>query len=211
MGASGAGGAGGNTGADAGFFVSQDKKKSKLSKKNQALVDASFKDRGAVKIKQGVKTPSLAVNVAAAILSAPLQAGSKVTREFFTDKVLGSKNYKGTSKADFEAMSVSQQEQIYGDYMSGRQSGRTDAYGNPISSGGRDDNNNQPAQPVIVKKNIGGTEVQTTEAKLAEEKEIDDAYDMRKTKRRGRRQTILTSQRGATGNLVLGKPTLLGA
>ena len=77
--------------------------------------------------------------------------------------------------------------------------------------GGRDDNNNQPAQPVIVKKNIGGTEVQTTEAKLAEEKEIDDAYDMRKTKRRGRRQTILTSQTGARGNLVLGKPSLLGA
>ena len=76
--------------------------------------------------------------------------------------------------------------------------------------GGRDDNNNQPAQPVIVKKNIGGTEVQTTEAKLAEEKEIDDAYDMRKTKRRGRRQTILTSQTGATGNLELGKKSLLG-
>ena len=206
MGASSSGGgAGGNTGPDAGFFISQEKKKSKLSKKNQALVDASFKDRGAVKIDQAVKTPTLA------ILSGPLKAGSKVTRNFFTDKVLGSKNYKGTSKADFEAMSVSQQEQIYGDYMSGRQSGRTDAYGNPISSGGRDDNNNQPAQPVIVKKNIGGTEVQTTEAKLAEEKEIDDAYDMRKTKRRGRRQTILTSQTGARGNLVLGKPSLLGA
>ena len=205
MGASSSGGgAGGNTGVDAGFFISQEKKKSKLSKKNQALVDASFKDRGAVKIDQAVKTPTLA------ILSGPLKAGSKVTRNFFTDKVLGSKNYKGTSKADFEAMSVSQQEQIYGDYMSGRQSGRTDAYGNPISSGGRDDNNNQPAQPVIVKKNIGGTEVQTTEAKLAEEKEIDDAYDMRKTKRRGRRQTILTSQRGATGNLELGKKSLLG-
>ena len=213
MGASGAGGAGGNTGADAGFFVSQDKKKSKLSKKNQALVDASFKDRGAVKIKQGVKTPSLAVNVAAAILSAPLQAGSKVNREFFTNKVLGSKNYKGTSKADFEAMSVSQQEQIYGDYMSGRQSGKTDAYGNPISSGGGDDNNNQPAQPaqpVIVKKNIGGTEVQTTEAKLAEEKSESDKYDMRKTKKKGRRLTILTSSAGASGNIILGKPTLLG-
>jgi len=79
------------------------------------------------------------------------------------------------------------------------------------------DNNNQSTQPVqppkplIVKKNIGGTEVQTTKAKLAEEKEIDDAYDMRKTKRRGRRQTILTSQTGARGNLVLGKPSLLGA
>ena len=79
-----------------------------------------------------------------------------------------------------------------------------------MNTGGGNDNNNQPAEPVIVKKNIGGTEVQTTEAKLAEEKEIDDAYDMRKTKRRGRRQTILTSQRGATGNLELGKKSLLG-
>ena len=80
-----------------------------------------------------------------------------------------------------------------------------------VNTGGGNDNNNQPAEPVIVKKNIGGTEVQTTEAKLAEEKEIDDAYDTRKTKRRGRRQTILTSQTCARGNLVLGKPSLLGA
>ena len=80
-----------------------------------------------------------------------------------------------------------------------------------VNTGGGNDNNNQPAEPVIVKKNIGGTEVQTTEAKLAEEKKIDDAYDMRKTKRKGRRQTILTSQTGARGNLVLGKPSLLGA
>ena len=72
------------------------------------------------------------------------------------------------------------------------------------------DNNNQPTQPVVVKKNFGGTEVQTTEAKLAEEKAADDEYDMRKTKRRGRRQTILTSQRGASGNLELGKKSLLG-
>ena len=76
--------------------------------------------------------------------------------------------------------------------------------------GGRDDNNNQPAQPVIVKKNIGGTEVQTTEAKLAEEKSESDKYDMRKTKKKGRRLTILTSSAGASGNIILGKPTLLG-
>ena len=76
----------------------------------------------------------------------------------------------------------------------------------------------QPAkiepEPIIVKKNIGGTEVQTTDAKLAEEKkkkeEAEDEYDARRTKRRGRRMTILTSQTGAGGNLVLGKPTLLG-
>ena len=76
----------------------------------------------------------------------------------------------------------------------------------------------QPAkiepEPIIVKKNIGGTEVQTTDVKLAEEKkkkeEAEDEYDVRRTKRRGRRMTILTSQTGAGGNLVLGKPTLLG-
>jgi hypothetical protein len=76
---------------------------------------------------------------------------------------------------------------------------------------GRDNDNNQSAQPVIVKKNIGGTEVQTTETKLAENETESEEYDARKTKRRGRRKTILTSQRGASGNLVLGKPTLLGA
>ena len=205
MGASSSGGgSGGNTGPDAGFFISQKKKKSKLSKKNQALVDASFKDRGAVKIDQQFKTPAVA------ILSGPLKAGSKVTREFFTDKVLGSKNYRGTSKEDFLNMSISQQESIYGDYMKGRQTGKTDAYGNPTSRD-RDNNNTQPTQPVIVKKNIGGTEVQTTETKLAENQTESEEYDARKTKRRGRRNTILTSQRGASGNLVLGKPTLLGA
>ena len=76
---------------------------------------------------------------------------------------------------------------------------------------GRDNDNNQSAQPVIVKKNIGGTEVQTTETKLAENETESEEYDARKTKRRGRRNTILTSQRGASRNLVLGKPTLLGA
>jgi len=80
-----------------------------------------------------------------------------------------------------------------------------------VNTGGGNDNNNQSVEPVIVKKNIGGTEVQTTEAKLTEEKSVDDKYDMRKTKKKGRGETILTSSKGAIGNLVLGKPTLLGA
>ena len=84
-------------------------------------------------------------------------------------------------------------------------------YSKEPSNVGRDNDNNQSAQPVIVKKNIGGTEVQTTETKLAENETESEEYDARKTKRRGRRRTILTSQRGASGNLVLGKPTLLGA
>ena len=206
MGASSSGGgAGGNTGADAGFFVSQDKKKSKLSKKNQALVDASFKDRGAVKIDSQFKTPAVA------ILSGPLKYGSKVNRDFFTNKVLGSKNYRGTSKKDFLNMSVSQQESIYGDYMKGRQTGKTDAYGNPI----RDIDRNDP--PRVITKNIGGTNVQMkapTEAEVSqseststESESTSTEYDPRKTKRRGRRMTILSKN---LGNFTLSKPTLLG-
>ena len=44
-----------------------------------------------------------------------------------------------------------------------------------------------------------------------EDKMKSEEYDSRKTKRKGRRNTILTSQRGASGNFILGKPTLLGA
>jgi len=124
-------------------------------------------------------------------------ATEEVNRKFYEEKVVPA----GKSKAP-----------NYETYMKDRLAGKTDAYGNPTpNQGGGNNNNNQPVKPVIVKKNIGGTEVQTTEAKLAEEKAADDEYDMRKTKRRGRRQTILTSQTGARGNLVLGKPSLLGA
>ena len=67
---------------------------------------------------------------------------------------------------------------------------------------------------VILKKNIGGTTVQTTEAKLAKDKKkSEEEYDARKTKKKGRRKTILTSVKGITktsADYSLGKPTLLG-
>ena len=46
----------GASGSDAGF---QNTQKSKLSKKNQDLVDASFRDRGGVKIDQAKPILSL--------------------------------------------------------------------------------------------------------------------------------------------------------
>jgi len=81
-----------------------------------------------------------------------------------------------------------------------------------VNTGGGNDNNNQPAEPVIVKKNIGGTEVQTTQAKLDEEKE-DSQYDVRKVKKKGRTENILTSSKGVTkvsSDYSLGKKSLLG-
>ena len=81
--------------------------------------------------------------------------------------------------------------------------------GNDNDRGG----NNQPAEPVIVKKNIGGTEVQTTQAKIDDQRAKDNEYDIRKIKKRGRRN-ILTSSKGVTtvsSDYSLGKRSLLGS
>jgi hypothetical protein len=143
------------------------------------------------------------------LLKGPLKAGSKITRDFFTNKVLTSKRgYKGLNKRQFESLSIAEQNKIYSGYMDDRLSNKTDAYGNTLSSGGNDNT------PRVEVKNIGGREVQVeapTETEMSEAQTESEEYDARKTKRRGRRRTILTSQRGASGNLVLGKPTLLGA
>ena len=72
--------------------------------------------------------------------------------------------------------------------------------------------NDQPVEPVIVKKNIGGTEVQTTQAKIDEDKK-DSTYDVRKVKKKGKSQNILTSSKGVTtvsSDYSLGKKSLLG-
>ena len=178
----------GASGSDAGFENTQ---KSKLTKKNQALVDASFKDRGAVKMDQQFKTP------VTAILTAPFKAGSKVNRDFFTNKVLGSKNYKGTSKEEFLSMSVSQQESIYGDYMKGRQSGKTDAYGNPMGGG----NNNQPILSQAKTTNVegvGASAVAPTKAELSQATASTMSADenLLATNKKGRSENILTSAKG---------------
>ena len=62
------------------------------------------------------------------------------TRDFFTENYLSSKNAPMT-KEQFANLTNEEQEDMFGDYMSGRTSGATDAYGNPIgdSIGGERD------------------------------------------------------------------------
>jgi len=224
----GAGGSGGNTGADAGFFVSEKAKKNKKpadynpEKDDTAAKMSLFYERGATKIKEGVKTPSLAVNAGVALLSGPLAAGSRKNREFFTDKVLGSKNYKGTDKDDFEKLSATKQESMYSDYMSGRQSGKTDAYGNQIGTG-RDDS---PMAARTKKKSVKSLEQPKTASQMdntgvksdlitadktapTDVEMTDDEYNVA-TKKRGRKRTVLTSAAGDTSKATLSKKTLLG-
>ena len=170
--------------------------------------DDSFRNRGAVKIKNSkFKTPTTM------ILTKPLQAGSKVTRDFYIDKVLGSKNFKGQSKTDFLTMSEADQEKQYKSYIDNRTSGRTDAYGNTLSGGNDNSNNNTPA---VIKKNIGGSTIQTTaptEAEVSQSETANADASALKVKKRGRSMTMMSGAKGVTrtsSDYSLGKKSLLG-
>ena len=122
----------------------------------------------------------------------------EVNRKFFEEKV------KPAGKSKYNT---------YEDYIRARGRGEVDAYGREIS---QSDNggNNQPAQETIIKKNIGGSEVQTTQAKIDEQKAKSDEYDVRKVKKEGRKRYTLTSSKGVTqvsDDYSLGKKSLLGS
>ena len=57
------------------------------------------------------------------------------TRDFFTDNVLGSKNFANITKEQFANLTNEEQEELFDNYMDARMSGKTDAYGNPINRG----------------------------------------------------------------------------
>ena len=171
----------------------------------------AFRNTGAEKIKKKVsKFPTPAMLIA----SKPLQAGSKVTRDFFTDKVLGSKNYKGTTKEQFSAMSRSTQESMYQSYIGGRTSGSTDAYGNTISQGGNDNNGNQVVQAPEVKapKSIEVSQVASVPEVTSEEaRATANELILKKRRGRGRSMLVATSSKGVTDEkLTLSEKSLLG-
>ena len=63
------------------------------------------------------------------------------TRDFFTDKVLGSKNFANMTKEKFANLTNEEQEELFDNYMDDRMSGKTDAYGNEINRGDGGDPN----------------------------------------------------------------------
>ena len=174
---------------------------------NQMAKDKAKKDRienaksrdkfGYTKPKSKFKTFMEGGGIIGAVTKPFRDASEEVNRKFYNEKVVPA----GKSKAP-----------NYETYMKDRLAGKTDAYGNTLSGGGND---NTPA-PTIIKKTAGGQTVQTTaptEAELSQSAAADaEEYDLRKTKKRGRSMTKLTSSKGVTDNkLTLGKPSLLGA
>jgi hypothetical protein len=174
----------------------------------------AFRNRGAEKIKKGVKTPSLIINAGAAILSKPLQAGSKVTRDFYTDKVLGSKNFKGQTKTEFLSMSATDQEKQYKSYIDNRTSGRTDAYGNDISRDGRSGETRKSIEQPKVASQMDNTEVKSdliTADKTAPTEVEMTQDEINVANKRGKKtKTILTSVSGDNSRTTLSKKVLLG-
>ena len=159
-----------------------------------------FRNQGATNIKN---TPMVG---AGAILKPAFQAGSKITRDYFTEKVLGKGGYKGTTKQDFERMSRTAQESMYKGYITGRTSGKTDAMGREIISTGSGGENQVVQAP---------TQTAPTASEVSQSAATDAAEDpiqlrKRKAKARGRSPTILTGVTGVTGGLTLGIPSLLG-
>jgi hypothetical protein len=76
--------------------------------------------------------------------------------------------------------------------------------------GGGNNNNQQQIKPVILDAATAPTEAELSQSAAADAEA--EAYDLRKTKKRGRSMTRLTSSKGVTDNkLTLGKPSLLGA
>ena len=120
-------------------------------------------------------------------------------KAYYEKNVIGKNNFTA-SPDDFKR------------YMSSRGTGKIDAMGRSISNESNNGGNTQPG----ITKNIGGRIIQTTaptEAELSQSAAADAAeYDLRKTKKKGRSMTRLTSSKGVTDDkLTLGKPSLLGA
>jgi len=165
-----------------------------------------FREQGATNIKNmKFQTPTTA------ILSRPLQAGSRVTRDYFTGEVLGKGAYKGTTKQDFEKMTRSAQESMYKTYITGRTSGKTDAYGRTISAS---ENGGATSSGMVVQ---APTVTSPTTAEVSQSAAADAAEDnillrKRRTKAVGRSTTIVTGPTGSptNGSLTLGRPSLLG-
>jgi hypothetical protein len=128
-----------------------------------------------------------------------------------TDKLNLDRRMKFANKNNINLQGLSTEQILSKDFKS-----QLDAkgYTRETPTGNNNNGNDNNNQPVILKKNVGGQTVQTTEAKVEEDKaKSEKEYDARQTKKKGRRKNILTSAGGVTKvseDYSLGKKTLLG-
>ena len=123
------------------------------------------------------------------------EPGNKVNKDFYENKV------KPAGKTNLG----------YKDYLKARGAGTIDAYGNKIQQ--NDGGNNTPT---VIKKNIGGSTIQTTaptEAEVSQSETANADATALKVKKRGRSMTMMSGPKGVTrtsSDYSLGKKSLLG-
>ena len=146
-----------------------------------------FHEQGATNI-QNVKMMG-----AGNLLKPLFKAGSRKTRSFFTDKVLGKGGYKEISKEEFSKYTRTKQEQMYKAYLAGRNDMTTDAYGNvhPSQLGGGDPT--RVVEPIATKEKLA-----TDTAKKQEEIVLTKKQQLAKASGSGHgtKSTIMTSMVG---------------
>jgi len=127
------------TGADLGFEVTRQKELSNLVNNRDFDPFERFRNQqlGDIPITGIV---GLGLNA----LKGPLQQGMTYNRNFFLENVLPSGKF---TTQDFASLPRSQQEALYSQYMQGRSSGQTDAYGNPLPQSDGDSN---PLQNILL-------------------------------------------------------------
>ena len=199
-------------------LMNQYKKPKKRAADTQKMKDDAFREQGAYNTRRNLdKLPSFFPGAALAkALSPALQKNSKRTRDFFTNKVLtdprGKKNF-GYTKDEFQKLSMSKQNEIYGNYITTRRDNQTDGYGTVMNEG-NDRNSDTQNKPNL---DIGkfptpddGDAVPIDPTYGVEEKNLTDEEIALRNKRKGRKRTVLTSVTGDTSKATLGKKTLLG-
>ena len=197
-------------------IMNQYKAPAKRAADTQRDKEKAFQEQGAYSTRRSVKgmLPG-ATKVAATILSPTLEKNAVRTRKFFTDYVLGEggkKNslYAGMNKSQFQSLSVEKQNEMYSEYSKNRMSGTRDAYGREVRQGGDGGAMTTSGQVVQAPQPVASPTTAEVSQVSAAEAEDPILLRKRKTLARGRSLTIQTSPKGASGDLTLGKPSLLG-
>ena len=123
--------------------------------------------------KTEIKTPFTLLNVIGNATLDWTNKGSVKTRTFFSDKVLSKKGvtHEGIhyGKTTFENLSLEKQNEIYGGYMEGRMSGKTDAYGNVNTNYGKGDGGNQTRKTEVQIESESETETKKDDVAISED------------------------------------------
>ena len=143
----------------------------------QEAKQQAFQDQRAYNVRRATGKGPPSVQVATNILNKPLQKGAQYTGNFFTTKVLTSSKAKkniGYTKEEFDKLSVEKQNEVYSGYMENRMAGKTDAYGNQISTGGdRGGQTQTKTQAQIEAENVAAQKAAQAEADQAAAEQAD--------------------------------------